>query len=251
MNRILVLLALISVYPFQLEAGSVRQKVEKYIDQYKHIAIEDMHTYGIPASIKLGQALLESAYGSSELATNANNHFGIKCKRHWTGPSYRYTDDAPDECFRSYKSPEQSFRDHSTFLKYHRLGFYDALFDYSVYDYKSWARGLKKAGYATNPKYTQILISLIERYELYRYDTALPSSPFNIHDTANCGPIKTGQLTNFKSNKRSILYQDEFIADTKEAPKVSWERVNYKSKFKRLMSKLTTALNIDTLVFWR
>lgn len=140
-----------------------------YIDTYKGIAIREMNQYGIPASIKLAQALLESGNGNSYLAREANNHFGIKCGGVWTGKSVARSDDNPNDCFRVYSDPEQSFKDHSQFLLRKR---YEKLFTLDKNDYKGWARGLKDAGYATNPKYPELLIDLIERYELYKYDKA-------------------------------------------------------------------------------
>ena len=139
----------------------------EYIEQYKGIAIEEMIKSGIPASITLAQGLLESASGNSTLATEANNQFGIKCNVDWTGPTILKDDDAAGECFRVYESAEQSYRDHSQFLKRAR---YVSLFQLDRNDYRGWAHGLKKAGYATNPRYAELLIDLIERYELNQYD---------------------------------------------------------------------------------
>ena len=155
-----------------LEATSkvtvARNSVEEYIENHKHLAIEDMQEYKIPASIKMAQAILESGSGNGRLAREANNHFGIKCKANWTGKSVRHTDDAPDECFRMYDSAKESYNDHSEFLAYRP--YYTELFKLDITDYKAWARGLKKAGYATDPKYADKLISIIERYELYKLD---------------------------------------------------------------------------------
>jgi len=138
-----------------------------YIEQYKAIAIAEMEQYGIPASIKLAQALLESGNGNSTLAREANNHFGIKCTSEWNGGKTYHNDDRHDDCFRVYQRVEDSFRDHSQFLLRKR---YAALFELDKDDYKGWARGLKTAGYATNPRYADLLISLIERYQLHQYD---------------------------------------------------------------------------------
>lgn len=140
-----------------------------YIARYKDIAIAEMNQYGIPASIKLAQALLESGNGNSYLATEANNHFGIKCGGIWTGKSVTRPDDRINDCFRVYDNPEQSFKDHSQFLLRKR---YEKLFLLNKDDYRSWAKGLKEAGYATNPRYPDLLIDLIERYQLYQYDRA-------------------------------------------------------------------------------
>lgn len=138
-----------------------------YIQQYKDIAVREMNQYGIPASIKLAQALLESGNGNSYLAREANNHFGIKCGGVWNGKSVQRADDNPNDCFRVYEDAEQSFKDHSQFLLRKR---YEKLFTLDKNDYRGWARGLKEAGYATNPRYPELLIDLIERYELYKYD---------------------------------------------------------------------------------
>lgn len=141
---------------------------EIYIGQFATLAVEEMYRSGVPASITLAQGLLESGYGLSELAVKGNNHFGIKCHNNWTGKKMYYDDDRKGECFRVYPSPEQSYRDHSDFLRYRDR--YKFLFDYKVTDYKSWANGLKKAGYATDPAYPKKLINLIETYKLYEYD---------------------------------------------------------------------------------
>ncbi len=138
-----------------------------YIDRYKDIAVEEMKKNGIPASITLAQGLLESGNGNGTLAREANNHFGIKCNVDWMGPTIRKDDDAPQECFRVYDNPEESYRDHSEFLKRKR---YARLFELDRNDYKGWAYGLKQAGYATNPRYAELLIGIIERYGLDEYD---------------------------------------------------------------------------------
>lgn len=146
--------------------------VEEYINKYKYIAVREMQRSGIPASIKLAQAILESGMGTSRLATLGNNHFGIKCHKEWSGNSMKHTDDAPNECFRVYTNPEESFVDHSHFLTSRPR--YSELFTLSRSDYKAWAYGLKKAGYATNPRYAEMLIDVIERHQLYVYDIDLP-----------------------------------------------------------------------------
>lgn len=139
----------------------------QYIEKYKDIAIRQMRSFGIPASIILAQASLESGNGNSYLAVSGNNHFGIKC-HNWSGQTIYHDDDHKNECFRKYSSPEESFNDHSMFLK-HRAR-YSFLFDYDIRDYKSWAHGLKRAGYATNPQYAHLLIKIIEDNQLYRFD---------------------------------------------------------------------------------
>lgn len=148
---------------------------ETYIELYKHIAIEEMNRSGIPASIKLAQGILESASGTSTLAMKANNHFGIKCGSRWSGATYYHVDDDYDRngnliksCFRKYQSPEQSYRAHTEFLMSGAR--YEFLFSYPKTDYKNWARGLKKAGYATNPQYANLLIKIIQDADLARFD---------------------------------------------------------------------------------
>ncbi|RYG18075.1 MAG: LysM peptidoglycan-binding domain-containing protein [Chitinophagaceae bacterium] len=138
-----------------------------YIEKFKGVAIEEMNAYGIPASITLAQGILESSSGNSSLAKYANNHFGIKCTSDWKGKAYYKDDDQNNDCFRVYKDAKESFKDHSTFLKRKRYSF---LFELDKNDYKNWALGLKTAGYATNPKYPDLLINLIERYKLNQYD---------------------------------------------------------------------------------
>lgn len=138
-----------------------------YIDDFKGVAIEEMNASGIPASITLAQGILESGSGNSDLAKYANNHFGIKCTSDWKGKYYFKDDDQRNDCFRVYRDARESFRDHSDFLKRKR---YSGLFKLDKNDYKSWAQGLKDAGYATNPRYPEILINTIEKYQLYQYD---------------------------------------------------------------------------------
>lgn len=141
---------------------------EEYIDRYCSLAMEHQEEYGIPASITLAQGLLESAAGRSTLASEGNNHFGIKCHKEWKGKTMLRDDDARDECFRVYATPEESFRDHSLFLRRTR---YSRLFDLDITDYQNWAKGLRECGYATDPNYAARLITIIERYSLYSYDT--------------------------------------------------------------------------------
>ena len=144
------------------------EMVLAYIEKYKDIAKDNMIKNGIPASITMGQAILESGAGTGPLSVQANNHFGIKCHAEWNGPSIRYTDDEENECFRKYDDPSNSFIDHSYFLASRPR--YASLFQLDKMDYKSWALGLKAAGYATDPKYPDKLIGLIERYQLNRFD---------------------------------------------------------------------------------
>jgi LysM repeat protein len=153
---------------------------EEYINKYKNLAIQQQKEYKIPASVTLAQGLLETAAGSSRLARVGNNHFGIKCKDEWTGGKMYHDDDAKGECFRTYKSAEDSYLDHSLFLA--KRKYYVSLFDLDLYDYKGWARGLQECGYATDKSYGVKLISLIETYELYKYDKAKVSEKPRIID---------------------------------------------------------------------
>lgn len=145
-----------------------RQTREEYIEQYKHIAIDQMERYGIPASITMAQGILESDSGNSLLSKSSNNHFGIKCKKGWKGRKVYYDDDAKGECFRAYRTVEESYDDHARFLDEQPR--YDSLFRYDADDYHSWARGLKACGYATAPDYAQRLIRIIEESKLYLLD---------------------------------------------------------------------------------
>lgn len=154
------------MFPFSLFAQKITP--EEYIQTYKDIAMREMREHKIPASITLAQGLLESGAGNSALAREAKNHFGIKCHKGWTGKTYYQDDDEENECFRKYKNAEESFSDHSEFLT--TRGRYSALFDLEITDYRGWAKGLKAAGYATNPKYAQLLIDRIELYDLTKYD---------------------------------------------------------------------------------
>jgi len=138
-----------------------------YIQAFKTVAIEEMNTYGIPASITLAQGIIESGSGNSSLAKYANNHFGIKCTSDWRGKAYYKDDDKSNDCFRVYKDARESYKDHSEFLKRKR---YSALFELDKNDYVNWAKGLKQAGYATNPRYPDMLINTIEKYQLHQYD---------------------------------------------------------------------------------
>lgn len=149
-----------------------KEKIEFYINRYSSVARTEMKTYGIPASITLAQGILESGMGYGRLAKEGNNHFGIKCHKDWKGDRIYHDDDKKGECFRVYNDPASSYRDHSLFLKTRSR--YDFLFEIKTNNYKAWAKGLKKAGYATDPKYPEKLISLIERFELNKFDLKKP-----------------------------------------------------------------------------
>lgn len=167
MKRYLISLLTIFVC-LVLQAQTRNKQYESYIKQYRDLAVEEMKKYRIPASITLAQGLLESGAGQSTLARKSNNHFGIKCGSDWRGKTVSHDDDARGECFRAYKHPKQSYEDHSKFLANRPR--YASLFKLNITDYKGWARGLKKAGYATNPRYAEQLIGIIELYDLHKYD---------------------------------------------------------------------------------
>lgn len=168
MNRVIIMF--LGFISFHCSFAQQRQGVLDYIERYKKIAIDEMVRCGIPASITLAQGIHESNCGQSPLSREANNHFGIKCKAEWEGKKYYLDDDAPDECFRVYEHAEASYADHSDFLVTRSR--YADLFQLRITDYAGWAHGLKAAGYATNPKYAQILIKQIEDYNLQQFDQA-------------------------------------------------------------------------------
>lgn len=190
MKRYLILL-IISL----MMAGAMAQKMrpnrqyQDYIDQYKDLAIQQMLKYKIPASITLAQAILESGAGRSDLAVRGNNHFGIKCHG-WTGRTVYHDDDEQGECFRAYDHPYQSFEDHSQFLLRDR---YKSLFALKMTDYKGWAKGLKRCGYATSPTYASRLIELIDLYGLNEYDHARKYDKFLAEKVTKDKPAQTGQ----------------------------------------------------------
>lgn len=169
MRKIVVFVAfLLSVSAFSQARWN--QAYQQYVNQYKDIAIEQMQRYRIPASITLAQGLLESGAGRSELTRNSNNHFGIKCNNGWTGRRTYHDDDQRNDCFRVYDNAFESYEDHSKFLANNQR--YRSLFNLKTTDYRGWAKGLKAAGYATNPIYAEKLIEIIQLYKLYQYDTA-------------------------------------------------------------------------------
>lgn len=182
----------------QANSGSGKISKQQYVDNWKGVAIEQMMMHEIPASITLAQGILESANGNSELAQKANNHFGIKC-HDWKGDKIYKDDDTKNECFRAYKTAEQSYVDHSEFLKKHKR--YAFLFDYKSDDYKSWAKGLKQAGYATNPKYPDLLIGIIEDLNLSQYDN------FSNTKIGKQPQIVEVKKTEIKSNIRTNSHQ--------------------------------------------
>src|SRR6056297_1581092 len=189
------------------------ETISDYINTFSKVAQMEMKAYGIPASITLAQGLLESGYGQGELAQKTNNHFGIKCHTGWQGDYDFHDDDAKGECFRKYNHPMYSYRDHSVFLSTRSR--YAFLFDYDTTDYKSWAKGLRKAGYATDKKYPQKLIYLIEKHQLYEYDSNIPKSVYEknkpvIAENNAIHIVKKGD-TLYSLSKRYYVSIDELM----------------------------------------
>jgi len=208
-------------------AASPRISREEYIRTYKDLAIKQMTETGIPASITLAQGCLESSDGNSRLAKEANNHFGIKCHG-WTGESIRHDDDEKQECFRKYDSPEQSFQDHSDFLRFRDR--YASLFDLERTDYKGWAYGLKAAGYATSPTYAQNLIKIIEEFNLSQYDILTQT------EIAQMPPTPTEAAASFtlKPREDSPLYRISLYREIKQTNGVAYIIANGKDTYSSL-----------------
>ena len=185
-------------------AGTADTPQQTYIKKYSALAVEEMYRTGVPASITLAQGLLESGCGLSQLAVNGNNHFGIKCHNTWEGARVYHDDDRKGECFRKYDSPEESFRDHSDFLRYRDR--YKFLFDLELADYQGWAHGLRKAGYATDPQYPEKLIRLIEEHALYVYDSQKPAAKTFHEDPAiPASPARIEQAKPLTGRQREVF----------------------------------------------
>jgi hypothetical protein len=201
-----------------------RISTDEYIDKFAPIAMREMRTFKIPASITLGQGILESAYGNSELARKAHNHFGIKCKPEWQGMRYYYNSNNPDACYRKYENDTDSYKDHSLFLAYRK--YYTELFKLEISDYKSWCFGLKKAGYATCPTYAQNLIGVIERYKLYRYDSLVLSD--TLYKKQTC---QTAVDTLIHWDCYELIVPDEtYVPDDSDETGNAWAFIAQKEK---------------------
>jgi flagellum-specific peptidoglycan hydrolase FlgJ len=188
----------------QKSNSNLDKNVLKYIEKYASISVYEMHQSKIPASITLSQGILESGSGRSKLASKSNNHFGIKCHKGWLGERVYHDDDSIGECFRKYQYVETSYKDHSAFLSKRKR--YSFLFDYKRKDYKKWARGLKKAGYATDRKYPNKLISIIERYKLYEFDKVKKGNFKYVERKEKSKKIKNNTSTSYKVKKGDTLY---------------------------------------------
>lgn len=226
--RVTLIFALLMVWSGVMAQKSKKITREEYIDKYKELAMQEMKRTGIPASITLAQGVLESGNGNSTLATKANNHFGIKC-HDWNGPSVKHNDDKKNECFRKYKSPEKSYLDHSDFLT--QRGRYAFLFDLKPDDYKGWAKGLKKAGYATSPTYADALIRIIEENELYRYDNQVLASGKSSRGkkTIEQALLASGRHVEFENRVKYIVADsgDTYEKLTGELYLMSWQLPKY------------------------
>ena len=200
---------------------------EDYLKTYKDIAIAEMKRSGIPASITLSQGMLESDNGNSSLAKKAKNHFGIKCHNSWEGEKFIQDDDTKDECFRKYKNDEESFKDHTDFLV--NGSRYKFLFDSKSVDYKEWAEGLKKAGYATNPKYPEMLIKIIEDNELYKFDDKDAAKNIQLANIDNVY-LSSGNREIFLTNRIKCIkvrQGDTFFKISKELDIMLWQLYKY------------------------
>lgn len=227
MPKSLYILLLLAFYSFSFSAQPAEKKMtpEQYITNYKDEAIKEMLMHNIPASITLAQGMLESANGNSDLAVYANNHFGIKCHDGWDGPIFRKDDDARDECFRKYPSVLDSYTDHSLFLKSRSR--YASLFQLKRNDYKAWAKGLKEVGYATDPKYTQRIVNLIELHKLYEYDRVdeLPNIKASVVERSSTPKvIQSREILRFHFIKYIIVKPgDSFYKIAQETDKDLWQ----------------------------
>ena len=209
------------------------QDVLDYIEKYNKIAMREMQEYKIPASITLAQGLLESGNGKSELAKKSNNHFGIKCHSSWKGKRTYHDDDAKGECFRVYDSPAESYRDHSIFLANGQR--YAFLFDLKITDYKGWAKGLKKAGYATLPVYANVLINLIETYDLTQYDQKALKGPKIVIDETKPKSKQSVDNKTTSTNNTNVNTKTNSKSKTKAKTK---KKTNAKDKEKVSISEI-------------
>ena len=227
MNRGILTLCMLVSGMVSMAQYSERMTRSAYFETYKEIAISEMHRSGVPASITLAQGALESGDGNSRLARNGNNHFGIKCHTDWTGRKIFEDDDAKNECFRKYASVEDSYQDHSDYLR--TKSRYDFLFEMNATDYKGWARGLKKAGYATSPTYAEALIRIIEEYNLTIYDR-MSAEPVKEHSRhGHAVPVTTHRAVMERNRVKYVLGRkgDTYETVAAELGKMSWELPRY------------------------
>lgn len=235
MKKVFFALALLLFAKFNAQGWKTD---EQYIQKFAKYAVEEMEKYKIPASITLAQGLLETGGGQSRLAQQGNNHFGIKCKEDWTGKTMTHTDDAPNECFRVYDDPRESYEDHSKFLAYRK--YYVNLFKLDMNDYRAWAHGLKKAGYATNPKYAYILIDKIEKNRLYEFDKV------------NSKEVNYAILKMYPDLKNDRIFMAQLEqSQTSSKPvtvKVPYEQTSYAQQKKNVEKIVTKAETLNSIL---
>lgn len=220
MKKVIIFISLVLCHVALLAQGTPQ---ERYIQKWAPTAVREMYRSGVPASITLAQGILESRYGLSPLASEGNNHFGIKCHKDWKGKSMRYDDDAKGECFRVYESADESFQDHSDFLRYRDR--YKFLFDLKTTDYKGWAYGLKKAGYATDPNYPAKLIKYIEDYKLYEYDTMTCEESERLEEVAESKESVSAGAPDVSSGKKTASVKKEKARKEKKTRRSRKRRV--------------------------
>lgn len=240
MLKIMVKAQFLSLFFLLVACASYTQPSEyrisrsEYIEKYKEEAIREMHRSGVPASITLAQGILESGDGNSPLARYAKNHFGIKCHTEWDGPTFHKDDDRKDECFRKYYDVYESYKDHSDFLMGRSR--YSNLFKLKITDYKGWAKGLKKAGYATNPKYDDLLIKLIEQNDLAKYDRLGKTPPKKVKAKKKDKGAEVKKVNrNIKVHDNGIEYTivregDTFLGIAEDYDMNAWQLFKYNDK---------------------
>ena len=249
MKRFFILTALIVLANLKAQGWKTD---EQYIQKFAPYAVQEMEKYKIPASITLAQGLLETGGGQSRLAQEGNNHFGIKCKEDWTGRTMKHTDDAPNECFRVYDDPKDSYEDHSKFLAFRK--YYVNLFKLEMKDYKAWAHGLKKAGYATNPKYAYILIDKIEKNKLYEFDDAnskeVMYTILKMYPALKYDKIFMAQLTQETVTPEPKAVKVPYQQTSYKKQQETVEKIKAKSKYEVLASILVKNHPNDGLKFF-
>lgn len=227
-----ILLIIYLVVPMEGDSQTNHQKRLQYIEKYKKIAIEEMNQFGIPASITLAQGILESNAGKSYLARKGNNHFGIKCHKEWEGKKIYKNDDRIAECFRKYADPAFSYRDHSLFLS--KRNRYSRLFKYDITDYRKWAKGLSKTGYATDPHYASRLIEIIERYRLHRWDTKYEEEPIAYRGPMEKAPVPSVENFNAIGQKNGRkLYENNGKKLVKAGKKDTYLKIGHEMGIKK------------------
>lgn len=241
----LLSLAFLCVGQSLMAHSNGEQLIQEYIDTYMAIAIQEKKSTGVPVSIKLAQGIIESRYGTSALAQKSNNHFGIKCKIDWKGESVTAHDDAPNECFRKYPTVEESYSDHSKFLKNNRLHFYDHLFELDSRDYRSWAMGLQKAGYSTTNYYARSLIHLIEKYGLFQLDGGTIGYRMpEVARTDLSSKAKSIYKLKYKESGTKIFPKDIIVPESPALPSVKIHTVKEKDTMESIAKRYKKSVGL-------